>query len=47
MSIFKLCAKDFYTLQYNIYAGKEAVRKTPNSFKIIETLFNFWKMFVY
>lgn len=33
--MFKLCAKDFYTLQYNIYAGKEAVRETNVSHKIV------------
>lgn len=35
IKIFKLCAKDFYTLQYNIYAGKEAVRETNVSHKIV------------
>lgn len=32
--MFKLCAK-FYTLQYNIYSGKEAVRETNVSYKIV------------
>lgn len=33
--IFKLCSKDFYTLHYNIYAGKEAVKETDVSYKIL------------
>lgn len=35
IKIFKLCAKDYYTLQYNIYAGKNEVRETNVSYKIV------------
>lgn len=35
IKIFKLCAKDYYILQYNIYAGKNEVRKTNVSYKIV------------
>ncbi|KAE9533968.1 hypothetical protein AGLY_008704 [Aphis glycines] len=35
IKIFKLCSKDFYSLRYNIYAGKEAVRETDVSYKIV------------
>lgn len=35
IKIFKLCSKDFYTLRYNIYAGKEVVRETDVSYKIV------------
>jgi len=35
IKIFKLCSKDFYTLRYNIYAGKEEVRETDVSYKIV------------
>lgn len=35
IKIFKLCVKDFYTLQYNTYAGKEEVRETHVSHKIV------------
>lgn len=35
IKLFKLCLKDFYTLQYNIYAGKEVIRETDVSYKIV------------
>lgn len=35
IKIFKLCVKDFDTLQYNIYVGKEAVRENNVSYKIV------------
>jgi len=35
IKIFKLCAKDYYILQYNIYAGKNEVRETNVSYKIV------------
>jgi len=35
IKIFKLCAKDYYTLEYNIYSGKNEVRETNVSYKIV------------
>ncbi|KAL4153253.1 hypothetical protein QTP88_001086 [Uroleucon formosanum] len=35
IKIFKLYLKDFYTLRYNIYAGKEVIRETDVSYKIV------------
>ncbi|XP_025407472.1 piggyBac transposable element-derived protein 2-like [Sipha flava] len=35
IKIFKLCSKDFYALRYNIYAGKEVIRETDVSYKIV------------
>lgn len=35
IKIFKLCLKDFYTLRYNIYSGKEVIRETDVSYKIV------------
>jgi hypothetical protein len=45
IKIFKLCAKDYYILQYNVYAGKEDVRQTNISYntvlKLMEPYLNF------
>jgi len=38
IKIFKLCSKDYYTLQYNVYAGKGEVRETDVSYKIVMKL---------
>lgn len=45
IKIFKLCAKDYYTLQYSVCAVKEVERQTDVSYnivlKLIEPYLNF------
>lgn len=38
IKIFKLCSKDYYTSQYNIYAGKDVVCESDVSHKIVMKL---------
>lgn len=51
IKIFKLYSKDFYTLRYEIYAGKEVVRETDVSYKIVlklmESYLNFGRTLAY